>query len=293
MFVSKFKQAISLPKLIINQNRSRLFSNTQKLFERKTHDGIIKHSPNKHSPNKHSLQKHISSDNNEIELQDHAKKVAFTTGKLLGITALTGTATVGIGLSLLSANIPMDVLFGIGSVSIIGSFCGSLYNAWKIDDPNKTEAQKLKHAYWMNGFMGVVISPSLLVFHQVIPHALITTSALVAGPIVAAKMMPSNSLLSYGPALSTALCGLIGVGFTSIVAPLVGFHDLGIALHNIDLYGGVILFTIYNAYDTQVIIDEFNKGNRDIVKHSANYSLNIINIFIRLLEIISKMQKKD
>jgi|LakMenEpi02Apr12_1017379.scaffolds.fasta_scaffold00830_3 FtsH-binding integral membrane protein len=286
--ISSIKQTIILPKLFVNKNRSRLFSNTQFLFNMKNHNIITKHISNNHISIKHS-----TINNNDLELQEHAKNVAFTTGKLLGTTALTGTAAVGIGLTLLSANIPYDILMPLGITTYIGSFCGSLYNAWKIDDPNKTEAQKLKHAYWMNGFMGVVISPSLLVFHQVIPHALITTSALVAGPIVAAKMMPSNSLLSYGPALSTALCGLIGVGFTSIIAPLIGFHDLGIALHSIDLYGGVILFTIYNAYDTQVVIDEFNKGNRDIVKHSAIYSLNVINIFIRLLEIFSKIQKKN
>jgi FtsH-binding integral membrane protein len=71
----------------------------------------------------------------------------------------------------------------------------------------------------------------------------------------------------------------------------LGFPELGMAMHSIDLYGGVALFTVYNAYDTHVVIRDYETGNRDYVGHATNYSLNCINIFIRLLEIFARAKK--
>lgn len=225
-------------------------------------------------------------------LQRYSRKVGMTTGKFLGLTAITGGSTIGAGFALMSAGVPMDTLMTMGAVGWIGSAIGSFYHAYQLDKDGKTEEQRLRHAYWMQGLMGVTISPSLLMFHQFIPHALITTGALVAGPITAARMMPDGAMLKWGPALYTGLWGLLGVGVTSIFAPMLGFHGLGMALHNIDLYGGVALFTIYNAYDTHVMIENFKRGNRDYVGHAAHYSLNAVNIFIRLLEIFAKTQQR-
>jgi FtsH-binding integral membrane protein len=170
----------------------------------------------------------------------------------------------------------------------LGSAGGMLYHAFKLSDKNKSNEECLRHAYFMHSFAGIMISPSLVLFHQFIPHALITASALIAGPIAASFLMPKGSLIRFGPALGTALIGLVGVGFTSICSSLLGFSSFGMSLHNIDLYGGVALFSIYNAYDTHMMISDYEKGDRNYVQHSVNYSLNALNIFIRLLEIMSK-----
>ena len=72
------------------------------------------------------------------------------------------------------------------------------------------------------------------------------------------------------------------------VEKIIWSNSLGLAAHSIDLFGGVALFSIYNAYDTHVLIEDFEKGKRDYIYHAVNYSLNAINIFIRMLEIVAK-----
>jgi FtsH-binding integral membrane protein len=135
----------------------------------------------------------------------------------------------------------------------------------------------------------MTIAPSLVIFSAAIPHTLVATGALMAGPITAAQMMSKskskskNSLLPYGSALYTGLWGMIGVGIMSIISPALGFHQVGLLLHNIDLYGGVMLFTVYNAYDTHVIINAFENGKKDHIGHAVNYSLNAINIYYSII----------
>jgi len=142
--------------------------------------------------------------------------------------------------------------------------------------------------------MGIMMAPSLIIFNQYIPQALILTSALVAGPIMGTRLMPKGSMLSLGPALSTALFGLVGIGFTSIGASFLGFNSLAGITHSINLYGGIILFTLYNSYDTEKLIDDYEKGIKNHVHHAVSYSLNIINIFARILEVLKYLnQDKD
>lgn len=222
-----------------------------------------------------------SSFDRDMKLQNYMKKVSRTTGIFLGTTALSGATTLAV--APLLANNP--VVLGTGYICAVAS---TFYHVYKFDS-STTDDEKMKRALALHIGMGIMISPSLFMFGQFIPHALVTTSACVLGPIVASLHLPKGKLLRYGPVLYTGLFGLIGVGFTGIGASLLGFGDIGAILHSIDLYGGVALFMVYNAYDTHVMIKEYEDGKLDHIAHSTNYSLNSINIFIRLLEIFSKL----
>lgn len=230
------------------------------------------------------------SDSNESGIKSYCKEVYTNVAKFLGVTAASGA----VGYGVVSSMFPY--LGGSGLTVAVGAwlFCagGSFYQVYQLTKDNKTEEERLQHAYKMHTFMGLVITPSLLIFHDFIPLALVGTAALTAGPIMLALNTPSKSLLPYGSALYSCLGGLVGIGLTSLIAPLLGFESLGLFAHNIDLYGGVLLFTLYNAYDTHKMLDDYEKGDRDVLFHATNYSLSAINIFIRLLEILSKAQKK-
>ena len=76
--------------------------------------------------------------------------------------------------------------------------------------------------------------------------------------------------------------GLIGISFGGLIFP---------TLHDIDIIGGVLLFSCYSAYDTHKMIDDFENGNKDHIDHALNYSLNILNILIRIIEILAKAEE--
>ena len=62
-------------------------------------------------------------------------------------------------------------------------------------------------------------------------------------------------------------------------------RDVGLVplLHNVYLYGGLGLFTLYIAYDTQKMIDEYEMGEDDHLKHAVDLFLDFKMVFSRVL----------
>lgn len=117
-----------------------------------------------------------------------------------------------------------------------------------------------------------------------IPLALGATAGLFGVMTVLAMMAPRGAMLNWGVPLGGGMIVLLllGVGgmfvpATSAWAPL---------LHNIMLYGGLGLFTIYIAYDTQTMVAEYEMGEDDHLRHAINLFINFQAIFTRLLMIL-------
>lgn len=238
-------------------------------------------------------QKTIDVVNQDYKLKDHTRRVFTHMSKFLGTTAISSGLTVGLGNFLINHNQQLDTLIIPVGMAWGAAAIGSFYCAYKLDtEQDFNSAKRLEYAYMMHGLMGITIAPSLILFPQFIPHALAITSGLVAGPVSIALMAPKDSFLSWGVPLNTGLFGLIGIGVSSIFFNMIGMNELAFSLHSIDLYGGVALFTAFSAYDTHKLISDFEQGKKDAVGHACHFSLNFINLFIRLLEILSKNQKK-
>lgn len=248
-------------------------------------DTVFKKKDVKENKKKQTIETMIDT---STSVRDYVKSVYRKTGKYLGITAVSGVASIGLGSQLYSymGVVSVPLLVGTG----LTAFGVSLYSAWKIckTDPGfdysqyATKDQREKYAYMLHTGMGVTLAPSLFMFPTAIPAATILTGALVAGPIMASMSLPKGSLLKYGPAMHIGLWGLIGIGIGGIFFPV---------LHQINVYGGVAFFTLYSAYDTHQMIDDYENGRGDVIGHATNYSLNAINIFGRLLEILGYKSK--
>merc|ERR1719231_218964 len=133
------------------------------------------------------------------------------------------------------------------------------------------------------GMAGMTLAPAILVYSSldpiIVPTAFALSCLTFAGATGGALMAPRGSMMKYGPVLGGSIFMLLGV-------QVVGMFWPNPILHSISLYGGLLLFTAYIAYDTQVAISSYEEGERDHVTHSLNFFVNFLAIFRRMLELV-------
>ena len=94
-------------------------------------------------------------------------------------------------------------------------------------------------------------------------------------------MAKPGAMLRWGVPLGGGMLMLMAVGVGGMFVPVTSaWYPL---LHNVMLYGGLALFTLYIAYDTQKMIDEYEMGEDDHLKHAVDLFLDFKMVFSRVL----------
>jgi len=115
----------------------------------------------------------------------------------------------------------------------------------------------------------------------VLGSALVMTGAVFAGFTAAALLAPRGKLLALGGPIFGMLMGMMALSLVSMFYPTY-------FAHSILLYGGLALFSVMIAFDTQVMIERARCGNGDHVQDATSLFLNMMNIFVRLLQILGR-----
>jgi len=139
-------------------------------------------------------------------------------------------------------------------------------------------------AFAQGALIGQLVEVTLAVNPQLIAVAFTTTLALFAGFSVAAFQAERRTVLYLGGILYTML------GYMA----LAGFVNLFLRsqiLFNLNVFGGVIIFSLYTIFDTQLMILKFEAGDRDFTGHAAELFLDFAAIFVRVLIILLKNQE--
>jgi len=118
----------------------------------------------------------------------------------------------------------------------------------------------------------------------IVPMAFGGATAMFLGMTAAALVAPAGSMLRLGTPLFGGLMGMLGLSVLQMFYPIP-------LVHSLLLYGGLGLFAVFTAYDTQVAIKDYENGNRDPVSHGVNFFINFSAMFKHLLIIL--MQKDD
>lgn len=132
--------------------------------------------------------------------------------------------------------------------------------------------------------LGQMLSP--LVEHLQDKGLLRQVLLMVTGAFVgmtALAFYDRGSFLGFGPYLMAGLLGLIVAQVVGVVLGLTGavtaetFHDMS----QVFAWIGTVLFTVFVAYDTQVLRSRASRKqkNPDYIEASLNLYLDIINLF--------------
>jgi len=144
------------------------------------------------------------------------------------------------------------------------------------------------------GVIGMVLGPICYVQGPILVKAAAYTGALVAGLSLAAVTAPSEKFLYMSGPL---MMGLGGVAVACLATPFLPATGLlGGGMHVIAVYGGVVVFSGFMLYDTQRVIRDAEltpyHQSHDPISASVGIYMNTINIFIRMVMILSGNKRK-
>ncbi|KIJ21973.1 hypothetical protein PAXINDRAFT_95427 [Paxillus involutus ATCC 200175] len=207
----------------------------------------------------------------------------YTGGGLL-LTALGARSMFrsGVAFRIMAAN-PWLVL-GVSLVGSIGSMMGVYYTP-----PEKTVQ---KHLFWLgfNACQAATLSPLFFFSPAILSRAALYTCGVVGSLSYVGATAKNDKYLYMGGPL---LAGVTVVALSSL-APMalpLGMRGLAVA-ESISLYGGLAVFGGFVLYDTQKILQharlaEMGVIPRDPMKEAIALELDMINIFIRLVQILA------
>lgn len=236
--------------------------------------------------------------NENLGLHHFLKRTYLTTG--VGIASSLGIAQV-LDITSISAYNPL-MCFGVGAILSFGSVfaLGAIEPTVYKDEYGmlKTEnaVSRLASYGGLTSGMGMALAPTVSIMNEIdpmiFPAATGLSLAVMAGASVVAYRCKKNSLLVYGPALGGGLMSLLaiqimGIGSYLIIGPNIMFD----MIHNIDIYGGIALFTGMTAYDTHKAIEMYGEKNPDHIGCATNFYLDFMNLLVRIMEAFAKSKK--
>lgn len=79
---------------------------------------------------------------------------------------------------------------------------------------------------------------------------------------------------------------------TSILGLVSFFTGYG-AISGVHLFLGLVTFSLYTVFDTQLMIRRAELGYTDVPMHTLQLFLDFVNLFVRILKLLSDKKKKD
>ncbi|KAF8528108.1 Bax inhibitor family protein [Hysterangium stoloniferum] len=211
------------------------------------------------------------------------------TGGGLVLTALGARSLFksGTALRIMSAN-PWLVL-GVSLVGSIGTMMGVFYTP-----PENSAA---KHLFWLgfNACQAATLSPLFFFSPAILSRAALYTCGIVGSLSYIGATASNDKYLYLGGPL---LAGVTVVALSSL-APMVlplGVRSLAFA-EATSLYGGLAVFGGFVLFDTQKILQHARMAEagvikRDALKESISLELDMINIFIRMVQILTMQNNR-
>jgi FtsH-binding integral membrane protein len=141
---------------------------------------------------------------------------------------------------------------------------------------------------------GIIMVPMFAIIPDSVLPAFIASSSVFGGATWYAMTRKTGELEIWGSALHGGLTGLVGVSLVGLGSNLIFGHNwFGDITHLVSLYGGIPLFTGLVAYDTHKSIEKYQSGDPDHLGCSTELYLDFINLFVRFMEIIAKIQSAN
>jgi len=188
--------------------------------------------------------------------------------------------------------------------STVGIFAAMIASSTAVHSVPYEPGLGVKQGLWLlnAGIIGLVVAPIGIFGGALAMRAAWYTAGVVGGLSAVAVCAPSDRFLNWGGPLGIGLGGVFCACIGSAFLPPT--TALGMGLHSLALYGGLILFSAFLLYDTQKVIQraehtpkdgsqQWNGYNYvatpafDPINSSHRILMDVINIFVRIVQMLA------
>jgi FtsH-binding integral membrane protein len=171
-----------------------------------------------------------------------------------------------------------------GDLSFLGMMGGMGMLMWINFDSKKEKVQRRMALLCAFGFFeGLSVGPLLYAAAFIDPALIVTaflgTVAVFACFTASAVISKRRSYLYLGGMLGSAVTLMLVLSLANMF-----FRSVNIFL--VELYGGLLIFSGYVVFDTQLILEKAEYGSKDVVGHAVTLFIDFVGIFVRILIIL-------
>jgi FtsH-binding integral membrane protein len=173
-------------------------------------------------------------------------------------------------------------------VCVFASILWLCFTPYRADSSN--EKKRTLIACLVSFFVGVSLGPGLGMVYEahgdgLIATAFIATAAVFAG-FSAASLYSNKRFLMYS-------ASVIAAASTSLfVVSISSWFYRTPAMESAMIFLGLVLFSGYIVYDTQIMILQAERGYKDVPMHALQLFLDFVNLFVRILKLLQQKKKK-
>lgn len=171
-----------------------------------------------------------------------------------------------------------------GFMWAIASMIAMGYLMYKVSNVYEDEKTRLGYLWALSFFMGFLVGPvmhHLAEFEPMILVQAVSYTAIIFGSFSAiAAFSKRRSYLFLGGIISSLLSCLF---WYSTLAWLFGWSRVGGEFGMIYLMVGLFVACIYIIYDTQLIIERAERGDKDVPNHTMILFLDLFDLFIKIV----------
>ena len=150
-----------------------------------------------------------------------------------------------------------------------------------------TSFNKSNYFYCYSFIQGILLSPILKYFDNeiVLKSLLLTNILFISLNYIAKKTDKRHTLYLLGILTSLTI--------SMLILSVINIFVRSTLIFELDIYLGLLLFSIYVIFDTQMIIKEANEGIYDVSYHALAFYTDFINILTRTIYLLNKKNKDE
>ena len=179
-----------------------------------------------------------------------------------------------------------------GFIAMMLVMAANVYLCYKVTNIYDNDRSRIGYLWALSGMFGLLLGPVLHQINLINPMILIQAvsyTAIVFGSFTAVALFSKRrSYLFLGGIISSMVSAMFWYRMINWMFGTQAYYE-GPGMFY--LMCGLFVACMYIIYDTQIIIEKAERGDKDVPTHTMILFLDLIDLFMKILQILIKLSE--